>query len=827
MDNARTSGTRLRADFVKAGLGGNAGALDGRGSRARALQRGADELTEERGRPRRARLELWMELAGDEPRVIRQLDDLNEPPLLVGPRDDEARLLQPRAEVVVHLVPVPVSLVDDRLAVGVARPRPFDELNSLCAQPHRPAEVLDLLLLGEQVDDGVGRFRIHLRRVRARQPDDVSRELRDGDVHAETDPQVRDSLLAGDAAGHDLPLPAAGAEAARDENAVDLLELRLELFQRGALRVDPAHAHPAAIVDSCMLERLVNREVGVVKLHVLADEPDLDGLAEPLDARGEVVPLAEIGIGLRQVQLLSNESVEPLGLERRGDEIDVRHVAVHDHGARLDVREHRDLVPEVWAQLFGRAGDDDVRVDTDAPELVDGMLRRLRLQLAGRVDERDVGDVDIDDVLRACLAPELTDRLKERQRLDVTDGPADLADDDVRVGRIGDAMDPLLDRVRDVGDHLDRRAQVLALPLFPQDRVPDRPRRVVRVTREVLVDEALVVADVEIGLRAVLGDEHLAVLKRAHRSRIHVQVRVELLDLDLQAPRLQEPPERRRRDPLAERRHDPARHEHVLRRVRPHAYRPRRAVSPSSVSFAGRTARPRRRLTDCKPISALGPHLTVARNSRPPSIRSSSSRRSSSSSISIRVCVGSPATFSTLKCRSARLAICGRCVIVTIWERSPSRRSVCPTACAVWPPIPASISSKTRVILPPAAAAIASAMRESSPPDAVSATGANGRPAFGRIRNVTLSVPVCDGDFSPSSTTNSPSPRPMPRSSSATASANGSAEAARASCSAAASSSTASRARSSSASASAAGSAPAARASSSAWASTARASRTS
>ena len=44
---------------------------------------------------------------------------------------------------------------------------------------------------------------------------------------------------------------------------------------------------------------------------------------------------------------------------------------------------------------------------------------------------------------------------------------------------------------------------------------------------------------------------------------------------------------------------------------------------------------------------------------------------------------GRPATFSTRKWRSARLAICGRCVIVTTCARSASRRSVSPTACAV------------------------------------------------------------------------------------------------------------------------------------------------
>ena len=42
------------------------------------------------------------------------------------------------------------------------------------------------------------------------------------------------------------------------------------------------------------------------------------------------------------------------------------------------------------------------------------------------------------------------------------------------------------------------------------------------------VGEALVVAEVEVGLGAVVGHEDLAVLVRAHRAGIHVDVRVEL-----------------------------------------------------------------------------------------------------------------------------------------------------------------------------------------------------------------------------------------------------------------------------------------------------------
>src|SRR6266516_5407313 len=42
-----------------------------------ALERGLDELAEERRRACRTRLELGVELGGHEPRVVRQLDDLD------------------------------------------------------------------------------------------------------------------------------------------------------------------------------------------------------------------------------------------------------------------------------------------------------------------------------------------------------------------------------------------------------------------------------------------------------------------------------------------------------------------------------------------------------------------------------------------------------------------------------------------------------------------------------------------------------------------------------------------------------------------------------
>ena len=82
---------------------------------------------------------------------------------------------------------------------------------------------------------------------------------------------------------------------------------------------------------------------------------------------------------------------------------------------------------------------------------------------------------------------------------------------------------------------------------------------------QVLVDEPLVVTEVEVGLGAVVQHEHLAVLERVHRAGVDVDVRVELLDRDLQSAGLEEAAERGGGDALAEAGGDSTRDEDELR----------------------------------------------------------------------------------------------------------------------------------------------------------------------------------------------------------------------------------------------------------------------
>ncbi len=170
--------------------------------------------------------------------------------------------------------------------------------------------------------------------------------------------------------------------------------------------------------------------------------------------------------------------------------------------------------------------------------------------------------MDAHGVLGTELDAHLADGLEEGQRLDVTDGAADL--DDGHVGLAGRVAHSGANLVGDVRDHLDGRAEVLAASLLRDHRVVDPPGGEVVRPAHGGRGEALVVAEVEIGLGAVVGDEDLAVLVRRHRPRIDVDVGVELEVGDAKAARLHERADRGGSEPLADGADDASGHEDEL-----------------------------------------------------------------------------------------------------------------------------------------------------------------------------------------------------------------------------------------------------------------------
>ena len=78
------------------------------------------------------------------------------------------------------------------------------------------------------------------------------------------------------------------------------------------------------------------------------------------------------------------------------------------------------------------------------------------------------------------------------------------------------------------GNDLDGRAEIVAAPLAVDDVLVDAAGGDVVLLVGRAPGEALIVAEIEIGLRPVVGHEHFAVLIGRHRAGIDVEIWIEL-----------------------------------------------------------------------------------------------------------------------------------------------------------------------------------------------------------------------------------------------------------------------------------------------------------
>lgn len=121
---------------------------------------------------------------------------------------------------------------------------------------------------------------------------------------------------------------------------------------------------------------------------------------------------------------------------------------------------------------------------------------------------------------------------------DVADRAADF--DQCHVGIACTLDNATLDLIGNVRNDLNRRAQIITTTLFAQDVFVHTAGSEVVVLGHCGADEPLVVTKVKVGFSAVVGDEHLTVLERAHGAWVHIDVGIQFQHGDLESPRLQD-----------------------------------------------------------------------------------------------------------------------------------------------------------------------------------------------------------------------------------------------------------------------------------------------
>ena len=317
------------------------------------------------------------------------------------------------------------------------------------------------------------------------------------------------------------------------------------------LAVDPIQLHADIVGDAAMDQRLAQRFIGVGQMGVFADDGDRHLAFRPAHAGDDLLPALHIRRARRNAEMRADLGVEAfvvIGLRHGVDGVDV---ARQDDALFLEVAEQRDLLARAQRDVAVAAAEQDVGLDAEAEQLFHRMLRRLGLELAGGRYIGDECEVDVHRALAPDLVAELADRLEERQALDIADRAADLDQHEILVADVG--LDEFLDHVGDVRDHLHRAAEIFAAALALDHGLIDAAGGDAVAAPPGNAGVALVMAEIEIGLGAVIGDEDLAMLIRRHRPRIDIEIRIEFPQAHLEAARLQQRAERRRRKTLAER----------------------------------------------------------------------------------------------------------------------------------------------------------------------------------------------------------------------------------------------------------------------------------
>lgn len=172
------------------------------------------------------------------------------------------------------------------------------------------------------------------------------------------------------------------------------------------------HGHMA--LHAGVLERLVDGLVGVRQLDVLADHGDLDLALRVLGLVDQVIPALEVGGRRVQAQLVADQAVQALLVQHAGHLVDGVHVPHGDHAPFGNVGEQRDLFLFLVRHAVLGAAQQGVGLDADLAQLLHGVLRRLCLELAGRGDPGQVGQVHEGRVVGALLEGPTGARLRGR-----------------------------------------------------------------------------------------------------------------------------------------------------------------------------------------------------------------------------------------------------------------------------------------------------------------------------------------------------------------------------------------------------------------------------
>ena len=408
------------------------------------------------------------------------------------------------------------------------------------------------------------RLRVHFIAVGIAITQYVTGKFNDHHLHAETNAKGRDIVRTSVFRGNDFSLNASCSKARTDDHTRQTLQFLCDILARNLFAVHKDRLHLALVIGACMCQTFEDAFIGILQI-VLTHKPNPYHLRSMFPTLQKRLPRCHFrSLLLRHSHLLQNHRIQALPHHVHRHFVDAGQVLALNHSLHIDVAKVRHLAAYIIVQVMLRSQHQHLRLDAEALQLLDASLRRFRLQFACCSQIGNEGQMYVQRPLAAQFPSQLANGFQKRLALDVANGAANFGDDKVQVLLRGIQQNPPLDFVGDVWHHLNRLTQIVATPFTLDDAEVDAPRRHAVITRCLNSRETLVVAQVQVGFHAVGRHVAFAMLIGVQRSRVNVDVGVELLNRDLVSPCLQQVAQRSRNDALAQRRRDTACDKYVL-----------------------------------------------------------------------------------------------------------------------------------------------------------------------------------------------------------------------------------------------------------------------
>ena len=356
-------------------------------------------------------------------------------------------------------------------------------------------------------------------------------------LHAEADAEEGNLFLTGIADGFNLAFHSPVAEAAWHQDAVAFGKGSFYIVRRDFLGIDVAQIHGDMVGHTCMGKSLMQAFVGLLQFNVFAHDGDgylACGMVEIID---ELTPGRKIGVARGQAEHDGDFLIKALVIELERNFIHIFHINGGKDGVFVHVAEKGYLAPDIRRDGLFTAAENNIGLDADGKQLLYAVLGGLGLVLARRTQVGHESEMDVQAVVPAEFGPQLAHGFEERQTFDVAYRAADFDQRHVRgIVALSQTEYGALYLPSLLGDHIEIDA--------PGSRVVFLGKGHAQIT--------LIVSEIEIGFRSVVGNEDFSMLKRAHGARIDIDIRVQLLDGDGKPARLEQRAQGRRRKALAE-----------------------------------------------------------------------------------------------------------------------------------------------------------------------------------------------------------------------------------------------------------------------------------